>query len=87
MASLIAYQVGDTDIVLAHNPQEAIEVLCKALGEPIDTYDLNDVEPVTEGVLDSMVAFDIDEGKLINLETSLRQDISLLTEPQYILGW
>lgn len=87
MAGLIAYQVGDTDIVLAHNPQEAIEVLCKEIGEPIDTYDLDDVELVTDGVLDSTVAYDFDDGKLVELDTTLRHDITLLTEPQYLIGW
>jgi hypothetical protein len=85
--ALIAYQVGDSDIVAAYDPEGAIAVLCKQTGDDLDEFTLDDVELVGDKLLDSMEIFNQDEGKTEALETSLRQDIARLTEPTYMFGW
>lgn len=85
--ALIAYQVGDTDIVAAFDPQGAIEVLCLQGGMPLSDYEIDDVSEVGDELLDSLEMFDIDEGKVEKLDQSLRQQISALTEPTYLFGW
>lgn len=87
MRPLIAYQVGDYDIVAAFDPQGAIAVLCEQTGEELNEYDLTDVKLVSDKHLDALEIFDQDEGKTEQLETSLRQDIAALTEPTYMFGW
>lgn len=87
MQPLIAYQVGDYDIVAAFNPEGAIAVLCEQNGESLDQYTAEEVELVGDKLLDSMEVYNQDEGKTEKLETSLRQDIAALTQPQYMYGW
>lgn len=85
--SLKAYQVGDTDIVAAYSPAGAVDVLCEQAGYPRSDYTLGDVKLVGRKLLDSMQIFDQDEGKVEQLETSLRQDVAAMTEPAYVYGW
>lgn len=87
MRSLIAYQVGDYDIVAAFDPHGAIAVLCEQTGEELSEYELEDVKLVSDKHLDSLEIYDQDEGKTERLETSLRQDVAALTEPTYMFGW
>lgn len=85
---LKAYQVGDNDIVAAYDPVGAIAVLCEFSGccQP-DDFDERDVELVSDKVLDSTEAYDQDEGKVVALEQTLRQELAALTEPAYLHGW
>ncbi|MGQ7956458.1 hypothetical protein ACUTAF_01835 [Pseudomonas sp. SP16.1] len=83
---LVAYQVGDNDIVAAYDPAGAIQVLVDFAGYGED-FDESDVEPVSDKVLDATEAFDQDEGKIIPLEKTLRQQLAELTEPAYLHGW
>lgn len=91
LQELKAYQVGDCDVVAAYTPEQAIEVLNDVCGYPIaeNVFDftLEDVKLVSDGILDARQYYDLDEGKTVNLETSLREDLALLTEPQYFYGW
>lgn len=84
---LIAYQVGDTDVVAAYDPEGAIAVLCEQSGQDPGDFELSDVDLVSDEHLDALEFFNIDEGKAERLETSLRQDIAALTEPKYLFGW
>jgi hypothetical protein len=85
--SLIAYQVGDYDIVAAHDPEGAIAVLCAQTGQDPSEFELTEVELVSDKHLDSLEIFDLDEGKTERLKTSLRQDIAALQVPAYMYGW
>lgn len=85
--TLKAYQVGDNDIVAAYDEAGAIAVLCEYCGYPGGEFDLEDVELVSDKVLDSLEAYDQDEGKVIALDKSLRQRVSELTAPAYMHGW
>ena len=84
--ALKAYQVGDNDIVAAYDPAGAIKVLVDFAGYGED-FDVYDVEPVSDKVLDATEVFDQDEGKIIPLEKTLRQEVAELTEPAYLHGW
>lgn len=84
---LIAYQVGDTDIVAAYSPEQAIEVLCSVNDADPSDYSLDDVKLVPDSILDSLDAYDPDEGEHVALETTMRQDITILAEPSYVHGW
>ena len=85
--TLKAYQVGDNDIVAAYDEAGAIALLCEYSGYPGDEFDLDDVELVSDKVLDSLEVYDQDEGKVIALDKSLRQEVSELTAPAYMYGW
>lgn len=84
---LIAYQVGDNDIVAAYDPAGAIEVLCTYNGYELDEFTVDEVVAVSDALLDSTEAFDQDEGKTVPLEKTLRQELEELTEPAYLHGW
>ncbi|HBZ94935.1 MAG TPA: hypothetical protein DEO91_14945 [Pseudomonas sp.] len=84
---LIAYQVGDNDIVAAYDPAGAIEVLCTYNGYEPDEFTVDEVVAVSDSLLDSTEAFDQDEGKTVPLEKTLRQELEELTEPAYLHGW
>lgn len=83
---LFAYQVGDNDIVAAYDPAGAIKVLSDFAGYG-DDFDESEVDLVSDKMLDNTEAFDIDEGKTITLEKTLRQELAELTEPAYLHGW
>lgn len=83
---LIAYQVGDNDIVAAYDPAGAIQVLVDFAGYGQD-FDESDVEPVSDKMLDATEAYGQDEGKTVTLEKTLRQELEELTEPAYLHGW
>lgn len=83
---LIAYQVGDNDIVAAYDPASAIQVLVDFASYGQD-FDESDVEPVSDKMLDATEAYDQDEGKTVTLEKTLRQELEELTEPAYLHGW
>lgn len=87
MATLNAYQVGDCDVVAAFTPEGAIAVLCEQTSEGLDEYELDDVVLVSDKTLDNLQAFDQDEGKMVTLEMSLRQELAMLTKPTYLYGW
>lgn len=84
---LIAFQVGDNDVVAAYDAAGAIAVLCAQNDQATSEFDLADVEVISDEHLDAMEAYDQDEGKTVRLETSLRQDVAALTEPTYLFGW
>lgn len=84
---LIAYQVGDNDIVAAYDPEGAIEVLSTYCGYAKDEFTTDDVVLVNDETLDATEAFDQDEGKTIPLDKTLRQELAELTEPSYLYGW
>lgn len=84
---LFAYQVGDNDIVAAYDPAGAIKVLVEFSGDGDYDYDDDDVDLVSDKVLDNTEAYDQDEGKIITLEKTLRQELAELTEPAYLHGW
>jgi len=85
---LTAYQVGDYDIVAAYDPAGAIEQLKKASDGDYDDLDPErDVLIVSDKWLDATEVFDQDEGKLVPLEKTLRQQLEELTEPQHMWGW
>ena len=85
--TLVAYKVGDYDIVAAFDPQSAIAVLCEQTGQDHSEFELSEVELVSDKHLDSLEVFDQSEGKTERLDTSLRQDIAKLTVPTYLYGW
>lgn len=85
--TLKAYQVGDNDIVAAYDPAGAIKVLCEFNGDPDDEFELSEVELVSDKVLDNTEAYDQDEGKIVILDKTLRQELAELTEPAYLYGW
>ena len=85
--TLVAYKVGDYDIVAAFDPQGAIAVLCEQTGQDQSEFELSEVELVSDKHLDSLEVFDQSEGKTERLDTSLRQDIAKLTVPTYLYGW
>ena len=72
----------------AYDPAGAIKVLVEfsGLGD-LDDYDESDVDLVSDKVLDATEAYDIDEGKTVTLEKTLRQELAELTEPAYLHGW
>lgn len=83
---LKAYQVGDNDIVAAHDPAGAIKVLVDFVGYD-DDIDESEVDLVSDKTLDAAEAYDQDEGKTVPLEKTLRQELAELTEPAYLHGW
>ncbi|MCY1359450.1 hypothetical protein D9M69_460210 [compost metagenome] len=85
--TLKAYQVGECDIVAAYSPEGAIAVLCEFCSYPADEFDLDDVDLVSDQMLDTLEAYDQDEGKYVTLDKSLRQELAELTEPAYMHGW
>lgn len=85
--TLKAYQVGDNDIVAAYDEAGAIAVLCEDQGYDLEDFTLDQVVLVRDEVLDVMQAYDQDEGKVVPLEKSLRQELAELTEPAYMVGW
>lgn len=91
MSELKAYQVGDCDVVAAYTPEGAVEFMNDMAGYneegSLFTFDPEDVKLVCEGILDARQYYDLDEGKTVELDTSLREDLALMTEPQYIYGW
>ena len=87
MNNLKAYQVGDCDVVAAYDEAGAIKVLEDIRGYPEGEFSHYDVKLVSTERLDAKKAFDIDEGVMIDLESTLREDIASMTEPAYCYGW
>ena len=85
--TLKAYQVGDNDIVAAFDPADAIKVLCDFSGYPYSEFDLEDVDLVSDTMLDNIEAYDQDEGITVTLDKTLRLELEQLTEPAYLHGW
>ncbi|HDS1721463.1 hypothetical protein NPS53_08140 [Pseudomonas putida] len=86
MATLNAYEVGDCDIVAAWTSDGAIAVLCEQTGEGLDEYELGDAVLVSDKTLDNLEVFDQDEGRMVTLGMSLRQELALLSKPTYLYG-
>ncbi len=82
MQELKAYQVGDTDIVAAYDPAGAIKVLCDQCNYPADEFTLDEVELVSDKLLDAPMQDE--EG---NEYPPLRVDLDAATEPTYLHGW
>ncbi|MNR46713.1 hypothetical protein D3C85_1657170 [compost metagenome] len=70
----------------AYDPVGAIKVLSDFAGYG-DDFDESEVDLVSDKMLDNTEAFDVDEGKTITLEKTLRQELEALTEPAYLHGW
>lgn len=84
---LRAYQVGDSDVVAAYDPQGAIAAMCQQTGQALDDWELSEVELVNDQRLDALEIHNQDEGVVEKLKTSLRQDLATLTGPAYLFGW
>lgn len=84
---LKAYQVGETDIVAAYDPAGAIETLQKFNGDPSCTFDLDEVNLISDDMLDCRTGYDNDEKEIVVLEQTLREQMAELTEPGYLHGW
>lgn len=84
---LRAYQVGDSDVVAAYDPQGAIAAMCEQTGQALDEWELSEVELVSDQHLDALEIYNQDEGVVEKLKTSLRQDLATLTGPAYLYGW
>lgn len=87
LPALKAYQVGETDIVAAYDPAGAIKVLCDFNGEPCATFELDEVVPVSDALLDNRTAYDSDEKIFVTLEKTLREQMAELNAPAYLHGW
>ncbi|RRI34258.1 hypothetical protein [Pseudomonas aeruginosa] len=87
--TLKAYQVGDYDIAAAYDEAGAIRVLLEQQGDAENHYGytLDDVKLVSDAVLDNPQAYDQDEGEVITLDKTLRQELAEQTEPAYLAGW
>tara|TARA_R110000772_G_scaffold94368_1_gene192213 strand:- start:345 stop:593 length:249 start_codon:yes stop_codon:yes gene_type:complete len=81
MKKLIPYQVGENDVVVAYNPQQALEVLIEYCAYEADDYQDFDVEDISHK-LDSMLRDE--EGA--DIET-LREWVARTREPEYLYGW
>lgn len=84
---LRAYQVGDSDVVAAYDPQGAIAAMCEQTGQALDEWELSQVELVSDQCLDAMEIHNQDDSVVEKLKTSLRQDLATLTGPAYLFGW
>lgn len=87
VSPLRAYQVGDSDVVAAYDPQGAIAAMCEQTGQALDEWELSDVKLVGNKRLDALEIYNQDEGVVEKLKTSLRQDLATLTKPAYLFGW
>lgn len=85
--TLKACQVGDNDIVAAYDEAGAIKVLCDYCGYPDNEYTSEEVQLVGDRYLDSREAFDTDEGEVVKVDKTLREEMAELTEPAYLCGW
>lgn len=85
--NLIAYQVGDNDIVAAYDPAGAAALLCEYCGYQEGEFTADNTEIVSDTLLDSTEAYYEDSDEKIQLKTTLRQDVVALTEPTYMYGW
>lgn len=79
---LIAYQVGDNDIVAHYTPEEAAAFLCEFGGYPEGEFTADDVEVVDAALLDADMQ-DEDGNKC----PPLRLDLEAATAPTYLHGW
>lgn len=87
LSALTAFQVGDYDVVAAYDSEGALAVLREQTGDDDDDFTTADVVMVSQKTLDSLEAFDQDEGKIVPLKVSLRQELATLTKPTYLYGW
>ncbi|MDF3868439.1 hypothetical protein P3W53_28545 [Pseudomonas denitrificans (nom. rej.)] len=86
--TLKAYQVGDNDIVAAYDEAGAIKVLQEQEGgDPPNDYTLDEVLLVSDRWLDAREVFDTDEGVVVKVDKTLREEMAELTEPAYLCGW
>lgn len=81
MNNLKPYQVGDNDIVLAMNEENAKQVFFDYCGEQLDPIDEMEVDDLSNRLEMKLVD---EDGKLID---TLGDYINGLDEPQYLLGW
>jgi len=73
------YQVGENDIVLAANEDEAVKILHNYTG--LDQHDLGAVDDLSSR-LDMKLS--TEDGKFL---CTLGDYIADMKEPQYVLGW
>ena len=77
---LKAYQVGENDIVAAHNEKEAIEILCEYNGcISVDDFDSSDV---TEQSFDLKI-----QGEEGDFLKTLGKIMAKTVKAEYIVGW
>lgn len=84
---LTAFQVGEYDVVAAYDKTGALTVLLSYNYDAADGLTEDDVVPVDDHTLDSMIAVDEDSGSTVELAKSQRQMVAEMTEPQYMYGW
>ncbi len=80
--ALIAYQVGDYDIVAHYSPAEAAAFLCAFSGLPEGEFTADDVVLVDDSFLDAPMQEE--DG---TPAPSLRVDLHATTMPTYLHGW
>lgn len=80
---LIAYQVGDFDIVAHYSPEEGKAFMVKHYQYPGDDEEgTSDVERVSDAVLDGEMR--TEDGKIA---TTLREDLAEATKPCLLHSW
>ena len=80
--ALIAYQVGENDIVAHYSPEEAAAFLCVQSGLPEGTFLVDDVVLVDDVFLDAPMQEE--DGTPAQ---SLRTDLQAATEPTFLHCW
>jgi len=73
------YQIGENDIVLAANEDQAVKILHNYTG--LDKHDLGEVDDLSSR-LDMKIS--TEDGKFL---CTLGDYIADMKEPQYVLGW
>lgn len=84
---LVAYYVGDSDIVAAYTPEGALAVFCQQTGQDVDEFTVAEVIPVEAQYLDALQVYNRAEATMETLETTLREDLAALDAPAYLCGW
>lgn len=79
---LVAYQVGDSDIVAHYSPEEAAAFMCEFSGYPEGEFTVDDVEAVDASLMNAPMRDE--EG---NECPPLRHDLAAATVPTYLHGW
>lgn len=81
MAGLKPYQVGENDIVVAHNPTQALSLLAEQCAW--DSTEIADFDVEDLGERLTMVLQD-EEGESAG---TLGDWVAKITKPQYLFGW
>jgi len=81
MTELKPYQVGENDIVVAQNPEQALDLLAEQSAWTKEEMSDFEVEDLSNRL--TMKLFD-EEGKE---DGTLGDWVSKVSEPQYLFGW